>query len=192
MANNTAQNVRADAMPSTGAIFIAPAGTALPTDVTTALAAAFVNVGIIGSDGVTLTPSSNSSDIEDMNGNVVLTVESGYKTELGFPMLETTDAALKLYHGTAAVTRTPGVAPAPDLITVQGGAPIFEHVVVVRETVSNGLKARLVAGDAKITAREAVKVAGTAATVRTVTLTLYPMDSDGHTYKEYVQVPAAA
>lgn len=190
--SNNAANVRADAMPSAGAIFIAPSGTAVPTDVTTALNAAFNNVGLIGEDGVTLTPSSSSSDVTDMNGNVVLTVESGYKTELQFPMLETSDASLGLFHGADNVTRTAGTTGQPDLITVEGGAPILDHVVLVRETISNGRSARLVAGDVKVTARDAVKVAGTAATVRTVTVTLYPMDSDGHTYKEYIEVPAAS
>lgn len=192
MASNNAANVRADAMPSTGAILIAPIGTVLPTDAKTTLDAAFISVGIVGEDGVTLTPSSSSNDVVDMNGNVVLTVESGFKTELSFPMLETVDAALKLFHGSDNVTRTAGTSGQPDLITVQGGAALSEHVVLVRETVSNGRKARLVAGDVKITARDAVKVAGTAASTRTVTLTLYPMDASGHTYKEYIEVPAAS
>ena len=192
MAQN-AKNVRIDAAPNVGAIAIAPAGTALPTDPTTALSGAFTYVGIIGSDGVTNTPSINSTDIEDMNGNVVATVETGSKTEVAFPMLETNEVSLGLYHGKDNVTRTSGGGGSePDLITVQGGPIPTEHLVVVRDTVSNGLKRRTVWPDAKVTGREAEQVSGTAATVRSVTLTAFPYDGDGHTYLDYTQVPAAS
>lgn len=186
---NDASNIRIDAAQTAGAIWIAPKGSTLPTDATTALDAAFTCVGIIGADGVTDTPSSSSSDIQDMNGSVVATVESGYKSEFSFPMLETNKVSLQLYHDSTNVTATAGDTGAPDVLTVQGGAPVLEHHAVVRETVSNGLKARRVWPDAKVTGRDATKVVGTDASTRPVTLTAYPFDSAGHTYTDYIEVP---
>lgn len=189
---NAASNIRIDAAQAAGAIWIAPTGTALPTDETTALDAAFECVGLIGSDGITDTPSSSGTDITDMNGTVVATAESGYKTEFSFPMLETNKVSLKLYHDAANVTTTAGTSPAPDVITTLGGAPVLDHYVVVRETVSNGLKARRVWPDAKVTGRDATKVVGTDASIRPVTLTAYPFDTNGHTYTDYTQVPTGS
>jgi hypothetical protein len=187
-----AKNVRVDAAPAAGAVAAGPIGTALPTDAATALDAAYKSVGLLGSDGVNLTPSMSSEDVTDSNGNVVLTIESGYKTEFGFPMLETSAATLSFYHDAANVTVTPGTSGAPDLVTVQGGAPIFDHSVVIISTIFNGLRKRIVFPDAKITGRDAVNISGTAATVRPVTLTAYPFDDEGHTYIEYTEVPPAA
>ena len=50
---NNAQNVSVAKPKVGGAIFVAPLGTDLPTDATTALDAAFQNVGYISEDGLT-------------------------------------------------------------------------------------------------------------------------------------------
>lgn len=186
-----AKNIRIDASPAVGAVALAPLGTTLPLDATTALVAAYVSVGIIGSDGVDLNPSMSSSDIQDMNGNVVATIETGYKTEFSWPMLETNEFSLALYNDGSAVTVTPGTGSGPDLITVKGGAPLFDHNVAIITTVSNGLRSRTVIPDCKVTGRDSVKVSGTAATQRMVTVTAYPFDDEGHTYTSYIEVPSA-
>ena len=54
MANNVA-NVVAGKPLAAGGVWIAPLGTALPTDETTALNAAFKSAGYIGEDGLTET-----------------------------------------------------------------------------------------------------------------------------------------
>lgn len=185
------EDVRVDAMPdSASVISIAPVGTVLPTDISTELDPAFLSVGIIGSDGIGIDPSSSTNDVEDMNGNVVLTLESGNKSEIGFPMLETQDVSLGLYHGSANVSRASGATGAPDVITVQGGSTIKEHVSAVIDTISMGTyHKRTVVADAKVTAREGIKMKGTDATMRSVTLSTFPTDATGVTYVSYIEVP---
>lgn len=64
---NNAQNVSVAKPKVGGAVFVAPVGTDLPTDATTALNAAYQNVGYISEDGVvntnspTPTPSRNGA-----------------------------------------------------------------------------------------------------------------------------------
>ena len=46
-----------------GAVYLGPVGTAAPTDVATALNAAFIEFGYTTEDGVTITPSTNTNSI---------------------------------------------------------------------------------------------------------------------------------
>lgn len=189
MALNEAKNIRIDAAPSVGAVALAPLATTLPVDCITALAVAYKVVGILGNEGVDMKPAVSSKDVEDMNGNVVATIETGYKTEFTFHMLETNLISLGLFNDTVNVTTVVGAAQAPDVATVKGGAPVFEHNVVVITTVSNTLRSRIVIPDAKVIGRDAVKVSGTLATERVVTLIAYPFDPQGHTYISYTEIP---
>ena len=47
-----------------GAIYFAPAGTTLPTDASTSLSAAYVNLGYVTEDGVTLNTAEESDTIK--------------------------------------------------------------------------------------------------------------------------------
>lgn len=46
-----------------GQVFVAPVGTVMPTDVTTALGVAFVGLGYTTPDGVTLSPTQDTNDV---------------------------------------------------------------------------------------------------------------------------------
>lgn len=71
--NNDTQNVTVGKGRVTGYLFVAPNGTALPTDATTDLPEAFKNLGYIDEDGVTETVDTSSEDIKDINGDILLT-----------------------------------------------------------------------------------------------------------------------
>ena len=62
-------NVNAGKPAATGAIFVAPLGTTLPTDATTAKNGAFVELGYVSEDGVTNSNSTNSADIKAWGGD---------------------------------------------------------------------------------------------------------------------------
>ena len=61
---NTVANVSAGKPAVGGAIYIAPSGTTLPTDCTTALGTAFKALGYCSYDGRTNANSANSRDIK--------------------------------------------------------------------------------------------------------------------------------
>ena len=62
---NTATNVTTGKPKVSGAVFIAPKGTALPTDATSALSGAFVNLGFVSDAGVGNTNDMNISSIKE-------------------------------------------------------------------------------------------------------------------------------
>lgn len=95
----------------TGTVWVAPTGTALPTDVTTALNAAFKSVGFISEDALT---EALDITIERLRawqrpvGIRSLTTEVEWTFQFG--MLETSPLVLDLYYGGATTTVASGVA----------------------------------------------------------------------------------
>ena len=59
-----------------GAVYRAPLGTTLPTDATTALPTAFVDMGYISEDGVTNSNSPETEKIRAWGGQTVLIVST--------------------------------------------------------------------------------------------------------------------
>lgn len=73
---------------SGGAVFVAPAGTAVPTDALTELSEAFKCLGCISEDGVVNTQSSESEDFADWEGDTVDTSRTKYTETLQMTFLE--------------------------------------------------------------------------------------------------------
>lgn len=71
-----------------GAISYAPTGTTLPTDATTALDAAFVNVGYISEDGVTQALTRDSEEIKAWGGDTVMTSQTDFSETFTFTLFE--------------------------------------------------------------------------------------------------------
>lgn len=64
-----------------GGLWVAPFGTVLPEDVDEPLNAAFVNLGYISADGVTITIDSSTSPIEVWGGDEIGTLRDKYSIE---------------------------------------------------------------------------------------------------------------
>ena len=71
-----------------GAISYAPTTTTLPTDATTALDAAFVNVGYISEDGVTQGITRDSEKIKAWGGDTVMTSQTDFAETFTFTLYE--------------------------------------------------------------------------------------------------------
>ena len=80
MTNNNTANVAAGKPRVNGAIFVAPVGSTLPTDASTVLDAAFINLGFISDDGVTLGTSRSviSTHAPRVRRDVVMCLCIGY------------------------------------------------------------------------------------------------------------------
>ena len=102
-----------------GAVFRAPRGTTLPTDATTALVAAFKELGYVSEDGVTNNNTPDSDTIKAWGGNTVLVVQNEMTDEWTLTLIESLNPeVLKAVYGDARVT----VDSQAGTITVQATA----------------------------------------------------------------------
>jgi len=105
----------------TGAVSVAPIGSTAPTDASTALDAAFKDLGYIGEDGVTETRDRNSNDITAwQNGALVRTVVTSGTLQFQFTAIETNQRTIGAFYG-ATVTLAAAVIDA----AVTGGQKMF-------------------------------------------------------------------
>lgn len=148
MANNNASNVSFGKPKATGGVWIAPAGTTLPTDGTTALATAFVNMGYISEDGYVQSIETDTEEIQAWGGDTVLTEQSSYSETHTVNFIETNVDTLKVIYGASNVTQ------AGSTITVHStGKALEEHVVVIELVLTGGRIKRVVIPRAKIADR---------------------------------------
>lgn len=109
MAN--ASNVLAGKPLVGGGIFVAPKGTARPTDATTALNVAYKNTGYVSEDGVTETIDRSTDKIRAWGGDTVKVVQSEFGVQYEFTFIETLNSdVLKAVYGDSNVTTT-GATP---------------------------------------------------------------------------------
>ena len=103
----TAAKVSAGKPKSGGAIYRAAAGTTLPTDATSALAAAFKELGFVSEDGVTNNTSPDSDNITAWGGQTVLVVKNQQVDEFSFTLIEALNSeVLTTVYGASNVTVT--------------------------------------------------------------------------------------
>jgi hypothetical protein len=67
---------------TTGGLYVAPFGTELPDDVDAVLDAAFLNLGYVSADGVTLNTDSSTTPIEVWGGEEIATLRDSYSVEI--------------------------------------------------------------------------------------------------------------
>lgn len=102
MANDSA-NVSAAKPKVGGAIWWAPAGTAVPTDATTALAEAFQSVGYVSEDGLKEKETRSHQKHKAWGGDTVDYSQTEYEKLYDFTMIETNDTTMKVRYGTENV-----------------------------------------------------------------------------------------
>ena len=94
---------------SGGAVFIAPAGTTVPTDALTELPEDYKCLGCISEDGVVNTQSTESEDFNDWEGDVVDTSTTKYSETLQMTFLEAVNPDVLAYiYGDSHVHLTEG------------------------------------------------------------------------------------
>lgn len=130
-----------------GAVFWAPAGTAAPTNASTALASAFLDVGYISDEGVTVSTSVESTSHNAWGGDEVANDVTTYSETTAFTLLEVNENAQKLAFGSA------NVAANLSSVAHKMGAFTTEVVLVVETLVGAGKVRRTVVPRAKLIER---------------------------------------
>lgn len=179
---NDADNVSFGKPKSTGAVFVAPAGTPVPTNAHMALDSAFEGLGYVSEDGLV---NSVETDVEEVNawgGDLVLSGQTTFKETFTVNLIETNAEALKVYYGAANV-----VEEGDGSITVTQSNEMLPRVVVVFELVMTGGRIkRIVVPNAQISDRsgEITYVDGEAIAYP-AQFVAYP-DENGDTHIEYI------
>lgn len=146
MADNNAQNVSVGKPQIGGAVFFAPAGTAVPTDATTELAEAFLNAGYISEDGVTNEIETDSEEIKAWGGDVVLNPQTSRSEKYSMTFIEGNEVTYGVVFGKDNVS----VDSVSGAITIKHNGKEREERVMVIETLHGDYVKRQVIPRAKV------------------------------------------
>lgn len=149
MAQNNASNVSTGKPKVGGAIFVAPKGTALPTNASSALPEAFVNLGYASEDGLVNNTETDSNDINAWGGDTVLSVQTSYKETFTVNLIETKEAVLAQYYGPENVS----VDGSGNITVKHNSKTLPEQVAVVEVVLADGRIKRTVIPAAQISDR---------------------------------------
>ena len=180
---NTATNVSTGKPNISGAVYVAPLGTTLPTDATTALDAAFVCLGYVSEDGLENNNELDVSEIKAWGGNIVYRSLNGLDDTFSLSLIESENVdVLKNVYGDANVT-----VDANDNVTINIVAEDPQEKIWVFELAMRGGRSkRIVIPDGAVTARETITYNDSDAVAYGITVSAYP-DSTGKTHVEYLE-----
>ena len=184
---NTATNVTVGKPKVGGAIYVAPLGSTLPTDSSTALAAAFKCLGYVSEDGVTNSNSPESDNVKAWGGDTVLVLQTDRPDSFALKLLETLDEdVLKTIYGSSNVT-----VDGNGNITVKATADEMTGHAWVIEMVMRGNRAkRIVIPNGTISELGDIVYKDDEAAGYEVTLQNVP-DSNGVYHYEYIAAGAS-
>lgn len=164
-----------------GAVSVAPVGTTLPTDATTALNVAFVNLGTISEDGFTNMITRNSTDIKAWGGATVLSPQTEFDNKYKVIFIDSVDLnVLKTMYGSANVSGT--LAAGIDVKINE--SELSEQSMAVDMVLKDGTLQRIVAARAKVTEIGDIVYKDDEAVAYEATITTYP-DASGDCAHNY-------
>ena len=181
MATMDASQVTVGAAKATGAVFVAPQGTALPTDASTALPSAFVLLGFTSDAGVQISESSSSNSIRAWEERIeVFNARTEYTESVSFMPIQCNADVAKLMWGDDAVT----VDSQTGSIHVKHHGRILEPVVIAIETTPRENIVKRYAGTFQLTERGEQTMDGTQVDGRQLTFNAVA-ENDGTTMHEF-------
>lgn len=166
-----------------GAVFRAVAGTTAPTDATTALAAAFKDLGYCSEDGLVNSNSPSTTKIKAWGGDEVLVITEEKEDTFKLTLIEHTNLeVLKAVYRSDNVTGSLSSG-----VTVKANAKDPESGVWAIELVlNNNTVKRIVIPDGKISEIGDITYSDSDAVGYEITITAIP-DTSGNTHYEYIK-----
>ena len=178
---NSTDNVSSTKGVRGGYIFVAPVGTTLPTDYSTALPTAYKCLGFISEEGYVETVDSDSEDLVDMNGDLMDSPQTSRVESAQLTLAEIKAMTLKLMYGDENVTDKAGV------ITVKhNGNSNGTWAVVLDLLLKNNRKWRKVVPLFQCSELDDLTLAVGELAARALTAK-YLTDGDGNTCYDYIQ-----
>ena len=181
MASMDATKVGVGAAKATGAIWVAPQGTTLPTDATTTLAGAYTLLGFTSDAGVQISESVSTDKITAWEGRTtVYEPQTEYTESVSFMPIQCNGDVAKLTWGDDYVT----VDGATGAIHAKHHAGTLDPVCIVIETTPRTGIVKRYCGTFQLTERGEATLDGTQVDGRNLTFNAVP-DSSGITLHEY-------
>lgn len=186
MANNDSQNVSFGKPKALGALFVAPAGTTVPTNATADLDAAFANLGYVSDEGLVNNIEADVEDVFAWGGDNVLSDQTTFMEMFTFNLIETNPEVAKLYYGEDNVTVD------GENITIKVNSKTLPEIVFVAELVMTGGRVkRIVVERGRIADRSAeISYVDGEPVAYPINLKAFPAD-DGDSHKEYIAAIAS-
>lgn len=179
---NTASYVTAGKPAIAGAIHVAPKGSELPTDATTALdTSIFKALGYCSEDGLTNATSIESTEIKAWGGATVLTIQTSKDDNFTFTLIEVLNLdVLKFVYGASNVT-----GDLESGITVKvNDADVEEVALVIDMILRDNTARRIVIPDCKISEMGDIVYSDGEAVGYETTVVCMP-DAEGNKHYEY-------
>lgn len=181
MATMDASQVTVGSAKVTGAIFVAPKTTTLPTDATTALGNTFSLLGFTSDAGVQISEESNTESIRAWEGRAeVYNVVTEYTETVSFMPIQCNAEVAKLTWGDDHVT----VDSQTGAMTVEHHGEPLDSVKIVIETAPRAGIIKRYCGEFQLTERGEQTMDGTQVDGRQLTFDAIA-DANGVTMREY-------
>ena len=180
MATPTAANVGVGAAKVTGAIFVAPDGTALPTSASASLANTYKCLGFTSEEGITISEDSSNTAIRAWEGRTeVYNIKTEFTEKISFTPIECNDDVAKLVWGAENVT-----VSGTSLTVKHHGATMAPVSVVIEVVPKVGFVERYCCR-AQLVERGEAKLDGQSVSGRALTFNCLA-DANGVTMTEYI------
>lgn len=166
----------------TGAIWVAPEGTTLPTDASTTLSGTWQLLGFTSDAGVTISESATNNEIRAWEGRTnVFNARSEYTESISFMPIQCNSDVAKLMWGDDAVAAT------SEGFSIKHHSKTLEPVCIVIETAPREDIVKRFCGTFQLTERGNSVMDGTQVDGRTLTFNALA-DEDGVTMYEYCAI----
>lgn len=180
---NVASNVSAGKPKLTGAIYVAPKGTTLPTDTSEALEAAFACMGYCSDAGLVNSTNLESTDIKAWGGDTVLNIQTSKDDTFKFTLIEVlNEDVLKFVYGSDNVSGT----LESGLTVKANNGDVPEVAIVIDMILRDNTAKRVVIADCKISEIGDITYSDSDAVGYETTVKCIP-DEQGNTHYEYLK-----
>lgn len=163
-----------------GAISVAPLGTTLPTDASTALSGSFTNLGYVSAEGITKGMPRETTEIKAYGGETILATQTGFSNTFKFKLVEYLNVDVKkVALGDANVSG----AIDTGITALVNSKELKEHVYVI-DNIVHGAVERIVIPNGKVTEVGEIVYVDNDVIGYPITITALP-DTYGQTSYEY-------